>query len=117
MAFKIPGYSAKSLYAKFGVLQFSDMVHLQNIVLLHKLYCNEMPPAVHSTFAVDFTNAHPTRAQTSGLLHLPTVQTTCFGTNSIRHNAIRSWNSIHSLLPIKLVDLESVKNVILKNSL
>ena len=84
------------------------MVHLQNIVLLHKLYRNEMPPAVHGTFAVDFTHAHPTRAQTSGLLHLPTVQITCFGTNSIRHNML-FVHGIHSLLPIKLVDLESVK--------
>ena len=66
-------------------------------------------PAVHSTFAVDFTHAQLTRAQISGLLDLPSVVTTCFGKNSIRYNAIRSWNSIQSLLPIKLIDLENVK--------
>ena len=110
MAFKMPRYSAKSLYAKFGVLQFSDMVHLQNIVLLHKMYHNEMPAVVHSTFAVDFTHAQPTRAHKSGLLDLPTVLTTCFGKNSVRHNAIRSWNSIQSLLSIKLIDQESVNS-------
>ena len=109
MAFKLPGFSAKSLYARFNVLQFSDMVHLQNILLLHKLWRNEMPPAVHSTFAVDFTHNLPTRAQNTGLIDLPSVETTCFGKNSIRHNAIRSWNSVQSLLPIKLIDLESVK--------
>ena len=71
MAFKFPGFSAKSLYARFGVLQFSDMVHLQNIVLLHKFWRNEMPAVVHSTFAIDFTHTLPTtRAQNTGLIRL-----------------------------------------------
>ena len=109
MAFKLPTFSPNGLYASFGVLKFSDMVHLQNIVLLDKLFRNEMPAVIHSTFAVDFPLTPHTRAHKSGLLDLLSVESTCFGKNSIRHNAIRSWNSIQSLLPTRLVELEVIK--------
>ena len=78
MAFKSPRDSASGLYANFGVLKFSDIVHLQNILFLDKLSRNEMPDAIQSTFAVDFSHTHPTRADNIGLLNLPLVETTSF---------------------------------------
>ena len=56
IAYKSPRDSASGLYANFGVLKFSDMVHLQNILFLDKLSRNEMPDAIQSTFAVDFSH-------------------------------------------------------------
>ena len=97
MAFKLPGDSASGLYANFGVLKFSDMVHLQNIFFLDKLSHNEMPDAIQSTFAVDFSHTQPTRADNIGLLNLPLVETTSLGKNSIRYNALLSWNFVQSL--------------------
>ena len=109
MAFKAPRDSASDLYANFGVLKFSDMVHLQNILFLEKLSHNKMPDAIQNTFVVDFTHTQPTRANDVGLINLPLVETTSFGKHSIRYNALLSWNLVQSLLPIKLFDFEDIK--------
>ena len=106
MAFKSPS----GLYANFGVLKFYDMIHLQNILLLDKLSRNEMPDAIQSTFAVNFSHTHPTRSDNIGLLNLPLVETTSFGKHSIRYNALLSWNHIQSLLPAKISDYEDIKS-------
>ena len=112
MAFKAPRDSANELYANFGVLKFCDMVHLQNVLLLHKLWHNKMPDPIQRTFAVDFAHdhAHATRAENIGLLNLPIAETTCFGKSSIRYNAVLSWNYIQSLLPVRLTDFEDIKS-------
>ena len=68
-----------------------------------------MPDAIQSTFTVDFSHTQPTRADNIGLLNLPLVETTSFGKNSIRYNALLSWNFIQSLLPAKLSDFEDIK--------
>ena len=94
IAFKSPRDSASGLYAIFGVLKFSDMVHLQNILFLDKFSRNEMPDAIQCTFAVDFSHTQPTRADNIGLLNLPLVETTSFGKNYIRYNALLSCNFI-----------------------
>ena len=60
MTFKSQRDSASGLYANFGVLKFSDMVHLQNILFLDKLSRNEMTDAIQSTFAVDFSHTQST---------------------------------------------------------
>ena len=70
-----------------------------------------MPDAIQSTFAVDFSHTHPTRADNIGLLNLPPlVEITSFGKNSIRYNALLSWNFIQTLLPAKLSDFEDIKS-------
>ena len=69
-----------------------------------------MPDAIQSTFAVDFSHTQPTRADNIGLLNLPLVETTSFGKNSVRYNALLSWNFIQSLLPAKLSDFEDIKS-------
>ena len=109
MALKAPRDSASDLYANFGVLKFSDMVHLQSILFLEKLSHNKMPDAIQNTFVVDFTHTQPTRANDVGLINLPLVETTSFGKHSIRYNALLSWNLVQSLLPIKLFDFEDIK--------
>ena len=110
MSFKSPRDSARASYATFGILKFSDMVHLQNIILLDKLSRNEMPVAIQSSFAVDFSHAFPTRADKTGLLNLPMVDSSSFGKHSIRFNSILSWNFIQSLLPCKISDFVYLKS-------
>ena len=69
-----------------------------------------MPDAILSTFTADLPHIHPTRANDTGLLNLPLVETTSFGKNSIRFNALLSWNSVQSLLPVRLCDLVDIKS-------
>ena len=53
--------------------------------------------------------------QSSRLINLPVliilvVETTSFGKNSIRHNALLSWNFIQAMLTAKLSDSEDIKS-------
>ena len=61
-------------------------------------------------FAVGFAHTQPTCANNIGLLNLPLVETTSFDKNSIKYNALLSWNFIQSLLPAKLSDFEDIKS-------
>ena len=84
--------------------------------LLGTLSRNEMPDAIQSTIAVDFSHTQPTRADNIGLLNLPLLKTASFGKISIRYNALLSWNFIQPLLPAKISDFEDIKSD-LKNAL
>ena len=86
--------SSSKLYAKLGLLKFADMVECENVLLLHKIFHNMMPLSVQDTFAVDFSHIQDTRAEKTGLINLHTVNLVCFGKDSIKFNAINSWNRI-----------------------
>ena len=81
---------------------------MQNILLVHNLMNKKLPNSIQSTFAVDFTLIHDNpRANPSGLFNLPHVKTVTYGENSIRYNALSSWNYIQALLPAeKLVSAD-----------
>jgi hypothetical protein len=114
MTFATSRTSANKLYAKLELLKFSDLIHMQNILLVHNLLHNKLPDSVLNTFAVDFTQFHDNpRANPSGLFNLPFVKTVSFGEHSIRYNALSSWNYIQALLPAdKLIsaDFKHFKN-------
>ena len=60
------------------------------------------------TFTADLPRIHLTRGNDAGLLNLPLVETTSFGKNSVRYNALLSWNFVQSLLPVRLCDLADI---------
>ena len=68
-----------------------------------------MPEAIQNTFAVDFTHATHTRAGHAGLINVPFVNTTRFGKQSIKYNAIHSWNRVQPLLPQKFADIKNLR--------
>ena len=58
----------------------------------------EVPVSVQNAFAVDFTHAQITRADQTGLFNFPIINMVSFGHNSIRFNALNSWNTVQSVL-------------------
>ena len=85
----------------------SDMIHLQNILLLKNLSLNKSPDAIQNTYAVDLVRD----ADFVDFYEVPDVRTVGFGKNSIRYNCILSWNAVQSLLlPTKLDDFEDLKS-------
>ena len=107
LSFKSPRESASKLYADLGVLKFSDMIHLQNILLLKNLSLNKSPDTIQNTYAVDLVRD----ADFIDFYEVPDVRTVGFGKNSIRYNSILSWNAVQSLLlPTKLDDFEDLKS-------
>ena len=59
--------SASSLHADFGMLKFSDMVHLQNILLLDNLSHKKLPDATQTVFTADLLRIQRTRANNTSL--------------------------------------------------
>jgi len=98
MSFVPPRTSSNNLYVNLEILKFSDMVHCENILFIHKLFHDKMPVSVQNAFAVDFTHARVTRADQTGLFNFPIINTVSFGHNSIRFNALNSWNTVQSVL-------------------
>ena len=94
MCFTSQRNSATPYYAKHNIIKFCDIVYHENIIFLHKLLNCNIPISVHSTYNIDFTHAYQTRESTTGLFGLPSVLSTSFGKNSIRYQAISSWNKI-----------------------
>ena len=83
-----------------------------------------MPDSVQNTFAVDFAHALVTRADKIGQFNLPTINTASFGSNSVRFNALNSWNTLQSTLSDKgrkekvklvLVDYFDLKKLLKKH--
>ena len=67
MSFAASRASADKLYANLRLIKFSDLIHMQNILLVHNLLNKKLPDSIQSTFVVDFTLIHDNpRANPSG---------------------------------------------------
>lgn len=98
--------SADPLFTQLGLMKFTDLIHFQNALLIHRKYHQKVPSPLQKTFAVDFSHSHNTRANARGLINFKLVRTSSFGTKSIRHQAVLSWQFCHDKCPsIKLLDL------------
>ncbi|XP_057310296.1 uncharacterized protein LOC130648273 [Hydractinia symbiolongicarpus] len=106
MTFESRRASSSIIYGNLEILKFNDIVQCQNILFLHKLFHDKMPATIQNTFAVDFNHAQSTCAEKAGLINLPTVNTVCFGKNSIRLSTIKSWNKIQTSMTKKFVSID-----------
>ena len=109
MSFLPTRTSPSVLYYNLKILKFSDVVSLQNISLLHNLYNNTIPICIGNTFAINFSHKYRTRAEKQGLINLPMIRTTHYGTHSIRFHSIKMWNYLQKTLPYNLMDINSIK--------
>lgn len=97
------------------LIKFSDIIQINNILFLHKLYHNSLPERIFTTFSIDFNHPRNFRAQSSGLIKVIFTRTNQFGTKSTRSQAIHSWNNFQDRMPhIKFPDASIYK---LKKSL
>ena len=98
------------LYRELDLIKFKDLVHLQNTLLVHSVFHQNLPNSLLQTFDIDFTHAYPTRACTRGLINTFSKNTTSFGINSIKNQCILSWNHCHKLLSgVRFTDLTTAK--------
>ena len=112
MTFSEPRSHASPIFSDLNLLRFTDLVQLQNILLIQKLrnFPDLIPPSLRNILDIDFSHARSTRGLTSGLINRPTFTTSKHGLNSIKSHCIRSWNSfissskssIHNLSPTAL---------------
>ena len=75
-------------------------------MFLHDIYNSTLPTAVIDAFDVNFSHAYNTRANTYGLINSESKCTTTYGTGSLKHRSMLSWNKCQKLKPdTKFYDL------------
>ena len=82
------------IYHRYRLLKISDYVTLQNLLLVHDHFNNNLPDSFSGYFTLlsDMHN-HGTRGALQGQLWTPNIESVRYGRNSIKNKAILSWNN------------------------
>ena len=88
------------IYNRYEILKLRDHVTLQNLLLIHDFFNGKLPNSFKNyfTLASDLHN-HGTRGALRGLMWAPNIQSVHYGRNSIRNQAILSWNNFIKEFP------------------
>ena len=73
MTFSQPRSHAAPIFSELNLLRFTDLIQLQNVLLVHKLrnFPDLVPPSLSSIFDIDFSHTRATRGQTVGSVNRP----------------------------------------------
>ena len=105
--------SSKPLFAKLGIIQFLDVVHLENILFSHAFVTKSLPTSFSEFFLLE-NNVHryETRRTVNVFFNVKMVNSTRYG-NSIKSLCVTSWNSL--LLAHPNIDFQIIKRANLLN--
>ena len=98
----------KPLFVKLNLLQFSDVVLLENILLSHAFVTKSLPVSFNDFFSLtNIVHRYETRRTANVFFKVKMVNTTRFGLNSIKSLCVKSWNSL--LLAHPMVNFQNIK--------
>ena len=81
------------IYHSYKLLKLRDYVTLQNLLLVHDFFNNNLPDSFSHYFTLLSTmHDHGTRGAIRGQLWAPNIETVRYGRNSIKNQAILAWN-------------------------
>ena len=90
ISFKGPLESSKLLYKNQKILQLTDIAKRNNYQLVFDQINKNLPDAFEQYFTQN-ADGHNTRR---GILNVPMVNTTKYGSNSITLKAIKDWSNL-----------------------
>ena len=97
--FKNVQNSIKHIYKNHKILNFTDILKVQNYLFIYQVEQNNALatsfPALHSR---DKHN-YPTRSATKNLLDVPLPRTNKYGKESVKYQCIRAWNNFKKKFP------------------
>ena len=84
------------IFKQYKILKFQDHIVLENCLLIHDFLKNNLPQSFNNYFKTteDFYKSISTRNSKNGYIFVPHVKSTKYGPNSIKRNAISSWNNL-----------------------
>ena len=86
-------------YKDNNILKVTDIVKLNNFLLAHDHYHNNLPATFNNLFSYTKNiHSHNTRGSKQQQISLPKVNTQTYGINSIKYQSIKVWNSINKTL-------------------
>ena len=83
------------LFKENKILKFEDQVTLENCLFAHDFLKNTLPLCFKNYFKTlneVYSSNVRTRSSSSGCLFTPSAKSTKYGLNSIKRNAINTWN-------------------------
>ena len=107
------------LYKELNLLKLRDFVTLQNLLLVHDYFNNNLPESFSGFFTLSREmHTHATRGAMRGQLYVPNTESARFGRKSIKLKSILSWNKfVHKFPGIDLLQYtcSKLKMVIVKH--
>ena len=98
---------SEPLFKQLAILKFKDNVILQNCLFVYDFLKGNLPSSFDFTFnRVEESHSIATRRADTGMLSIPSFNSTTYGLKSIYNNCIKSWN----MLTTKINLLEKEKN-------
>ena len=86
---------SQPLFFNQKLLKISDLVKLNNLLLIHDILNDQSPSNLSNTCVLEtYTDYHETRGKTLGLLIKPQCRTTKYGLNSVSYQSISIWNEL-----------------------
>ena len=88
------------LYKELKMLKIRDIVSLNNFLLIHDYFNDNLPKSFAGFFSLasDIHN-HNTRNASCGNLFIPDSESVRYGRNSIKNASILSWNNLIKKFP------------------
>ena len=87
--------NGQSLFSQKNILQFPDVVALENILLAHSFVTKCLPVSFLDFFTLaNEIHGYGTRRTANVFFKVNTVNTSRFGTGSIKNQCIKSWNCL-----------------------
>ena len=88
------------LYKDLNILKLRDFVTLQNLLLVHDYFNNNLPESFSGFFTLSREiHTHRTRGAMRGQLYVPNTESVRFGRKSIKLKSILSWNELARNFP------------------
>ena len=90
--------SRNPLYKNIRVLKFEDQIKIQNFLLAHDFFNNNLPDTFNNLFSL-VNNSHNrnTRAAAKNHFRPPKVRTSIYGLKSITYQSVTYWNKFNLL--------------------
>ena len=87
-------------YKAFNILKLKDNITLKNCLLLHDFINKKLPSSFNNYFTTcEDLHSINTRSASKGHIFAPDVDTVTYGSKSIKHQAILSYNYLTGLYP------------------
>ena len=95
-------HSSSILYKNKKILKFTDLVQLQNFILVHDSLKGSLPTVFHDIFTyIKDKHDYNTRSAKRDKLYPHKINTKVYGTNSVTYQATKTWNKWVSQFPEK----------------
>ena len=98
------------IYKDLHILKLRDFVTLQNLLMVHDFFANNLPESFAGYFLLSSDmHGHETRNAARGQLFVPSTNSTRYGRNSIKLKTILSWNHFAENIPGNLLQMSRFK--------